>query len=149
MHGVINFVNLPWTPVKPRDTQLYVVIGLIYTLDAHSFFFFFLRSKLVAVLTLLISQPHMVSTIFRHFWHRKKHLVSTTFTLPYYTPALKNAESHENMRSNPRTYWLIKTQIYTTINKNPLPAKTNANPRSGNSRPNPSKHTPPSTTKTW
>ena len=54
----------------------------------------FLRSRLVAILTLPISQPPMSSTIFRHFQHKKKHLVSTTFTLPYYTPALKKTQNH-------------------------------------------------------
>ena len=62
---------------------------------------FFLRSRLVAGLTQLISQFFMASTIFVHFRHKKKHLLSTNFTLPYYIPAPKNAESNENRRSNP------------------------------------------------
>ena len=89
-------------------------------IECTIFFVFVLRCRLVAVLTLLISQPPMASTIFRHFRHNKKHLVSTPFTLSYYTPSPKNAESHENRRSNPRAYTPIKTHIYS---KSPFPTK--------------------------
>ena len=86
-------------------------------------FFVFMRSRLVAGLTLLTSQPLMASAIFTHFRYKKKHLVSTTFTLLYYRPEPKNAESNENRRSNPRAYTPTKTHINITINKIPLPTK--------------------------
>ena len=85
--------------------------------------YFFMRSRLVAILTLLISQHPIASTIFRQFRYKKKHLVSTTLTLLYCTPAPKNSESHKNRKRNPRAYIPIKTHIYITINKKPLPTK--------------------------
>ena len=91
--------------------------------------FFLLKSRQVSVSTLLLSLPWLAPTIFRHFRHKNNHLVSTTLSRPYCTLAPKNAESYGNRRSNH------------------LP-KTNANPHFANSRPNPSKHTPPSITKT-
>ena len=82
-----------------------------------------MRSRLVAILTLLISQHPIASTIFRQFRYKKKHLVSTILTLLYCTPAPKNSESHKNRKRNPRAYIPIKIHIYTTTNKILLPIK--------------------------
>ena len=59
------------------------------------------------IYVLLISQPLMTSTIFRHFRHKNKHLVSTTFTLPYYIPAPQNAESLKRICAPPSVKMLF------------------------------------------
>ena len=126
-----------------------MVIGLIYVLDVniHIFFFlFFLRSKLVVVLTPLTSQPFMACTIFRQFRHRKKYLVSTTFTLPYCTPSRK-MQSHMKTKEVTLEPTHPLKRIYTPPSIKSTSHKTNANLHSANSRPNPLNHIPPSTTK--
>ena len=107
--------------VRPRDTQLYVMIGLTYTMDAN--LSFFLISMVVAISTLLISRPLMACSIFTHFWQKKKHLVFTTFGPSYHTMVPKNLESHKNIRSKNQAYTTIKTHISTSINKITLPTK--------------------------
>ena len=111
-----------WVFLWNLDIPRYTASGG-HQVTVHIGWSFFLRNKLVVVLILTprISQPLMASTIFKHFRHKKIHLASTTFTLPYYTTTPTNAESHENRRSNPWDYTPTKTHIHTIMNKSLFP----------------------------
>ena len=124
IHGVMDFLNLPWPPISSHIYASCLSVSWNLEIPRSTAFGVDRVSDLIyIVLTPLISQFLMASTIFRHFWHKKKHLVFTTFTLTLCPPAPKTAELHEKRRSNPWAYTSTKTHIYTPINKILFPTK--------------------------
>ena len=156
------FVNLPWPPVSLHTyaSCLSVFVKPRYT-KIHSF-----RWSSGYCTHWMIFFFWETSWLLFWFWHRESHSLSwpplslnTSDTRRYiWHPQLSpypTTQQHQQMRNHMKTEEVtlettpLLKRIYIPLWIKVFSQKTNANLHSTNSRPNPSKHTPPSTTKAW